>query len=51
MDIPGAQVKRVNLVSKGLKRHNFFEDSAVENLHLKAKYGRKNNFSKNADYM
>ena len=31
------------MVSKGLKRRNFFEDATTENLHLKDKYGRKGN--------
>ena len=38
-DIPGAQPKQVSKVSTGLKRHNFFEDNLLENLHLKDKYG------------
>lgn len=45
-DIPGAQPKKINQVSKGLKRKNFFEENQIENLHLKDKYGRKN-FSTN----
>jgi hypothetical protein len=37
-DIPGAQPRKL-MLTKGKKRFQFFEEQAIEELHMKAKYG------------